>query len=228
MNMTHYMELLAVNQPWNLIIFMAIPVILAETLAITELYLLFTRKFDGAVYYLNRFAGIAVGLYFIGIIYYIITNAVIPITRAGEWRTAIDPIAVGSYVIAGLPLIWIALQEFGLVNRALDQMGRLKIHAICVALFLVFGHIAMIAGMVDPSILGYKGASAHQMSAGADNHEYCHPEEHAKMMEQHQKMMVNMPANQMPMNSGQMPMGGGQMPQQMQQTMPMGNSGHSH
>ena len=44
MNMTHYMELLAVNQPWNLIIFMAIPVILAETLAITELYLLFTRN----------------------------------------------------------------------------------------------------------------------------------------------------------------------------------------
>ena len=29
MNMTHYMELLAVNQPWNLLIFMAIPVVLA-------------------------------------------------------------------------------------------------------------------------------------------------------------------------------------------------------
>jgi hypothetical protein len=27
--MTHYMELLATNQPWNLIIFMAIPVIFA-------------------------------------------------------------------------------------------------------------------------------------------------------------------------------------------------------
>ena len=50
MNMTHYMELLAVNQPWNLIIFMAIPIVLAETLAITELYLLFTRKFDGAIF----------------------------------------------------------------------------------------------------------------------------------------------------------------------------------
>jgi hypothetical protein len=35
--MTHYMELLAVNQPWNLILFMAIPVTLAETIAITEL-----------------------------------------------------------------------------------------------------------------------------------------------------------------------------------------------
>ena len=53
MNMTHYMELLAVNQPWNLIIFMAIPIILAETLAITEFYLLFTRKFEGFVFYLN-------------------------------------------------------------------------------------------------------------------------------------------------------------------------------
>ena len=194
MNMTHYMELLAVNQPWNLIIFMAIPVILAETLAITELYLLFTRKFDGAVYYLNRFAGVAVGIYFVGIIIYIMTNAVVPITKAGEWRTVIDVIAVATYLIAGLPLIWIALQELGFVNKALDQMGKLKIHAICVALFLVFGHIAMIAGMLDPSILGYKGSAVHQMSDSAD-HEYCDPEDHQKMMKQHQKMMQNMPMN---------------------------------
>ena len=156
MNMTHYMELLAVNQPWNLMIFMAIPIILAETLAITEFYLLFTRKFEGAIFYINKFSGIAVGLYFIGIIAYIMTNAVIPITKAGEWRTVIDVIAVGSYVIAGLPLVWIALQELGLVNKGLDPMGKLKIHAICVALFLVFGHVAMISGMIDPGILGYQ------------------------------------------------------------------------
>ena len=116
------MELLAVNQPWNLIIFMAIPVILAETLAITELYLLFTRKFEGAVYYLNRFAGIAVGVYFIGIIAYLMITAVIPITKSGEWRTVIDVIAVGAYLIGGLPLIWIALQEMGFVNQKLNQM----------------------------------------------------------------------------------------------------------
>lgn len=165
MNMTHYMELLAVNQPWNLIIFMAIPVILAETLAITELYLLFTRKFDGAVFLINKFSGIAVGVYFIGIIYYIMTNAVIPITKAGEWRTVIDVIAVGSYLIGGLPLIWIALQEFGLVNQGMNREGKLKIHAICVALFLVFGHIAMISGMLDPSLLGYQPAHTMEMPA---------------------------------------------------------------
>ena len=163
MNMTHYMQLLADNQPWNLLIFMAIPVVLAETLAITELYILFTRKFDGFGFHLNRFAGTAVGLYFIGIIAYLMTTVVLPITKAGEWRTVIDLVAVSTYLIGGLPLIWIALQEFGFVNKSLDQMGKLKIHAICVALFLVFGHIAMISGMLDPSLLGYKGADTHQM-----------------------------------------------------------------
>ena len=39
MTMTHYMELLAENQPWNLLLFMAIPIVLAETIAITELYM---------------------------------------------------------------------------------------------------------------------------------------------------------------------------------------------
>lgn len=145
---------------------MAIPIVLAETLAITELYLLFTRKFDGSVFYLNRFAGIAVGIYFIGIIVYLVQTAVIPITAAGEWRTVIDVIAVATYLIAGLPLIWIALQELGLVNRGLDKMEKLKIHAICVALFLVFGHIAMIAGMLDPAILGYDNPEMHQSHKG--------------------------------------------------------------
>ena len=105
------------------------------------------------------------GIYFIGIIVYLMTTAVIPITKAGEWRTVIDVIAVGSYLIGGLPLIWIALQEFGLVNQGMNREGKLKIHAICVALFLVFGHIAMISGMLDPGLLGYQPAHTMEMPA---------------------------------------------------------------
>ena len=165
MNMTHYMQLLADNQPWNLMLFMAIPIVLAETLAITELYILFTRQFDGLVWRINRVSGTAVGIYFIGIIAYLMTTAVIPITKAGEWRTVIDVIAVGSYLIGGLPRIWIALQEFGLVNKGMNREGQLKIHAICVALFLIFGHIAMISGMLDPGLLGYQPAPAMEMPA---------------------------------------------------------------
>lgn len=170
MNMTHYMELLAVNQPWNLLLFMGIPVVLAETLAITELYLLFTRRFDGWVHGLNRFAGIVVGLYFVGVIIYLMQTAVLPITQAGQWRTIIDVVAVLSYLIGGLPLIAIAAQELGWINRHASREEKLKFHAICVALFLVFGHIAMIAGMMDPGLLGYNadlggGATESGMSS---------------------------------------------------------------
>jgi hypothetical protein len=180
MNMTHYMELLAENQPWNLLIFMAIPVVLAETMAITELYILFTRRLNGVVHQINRAAGIIVGLYFIGVIAYLTQNAVIPLTISGQWRTFIDVVAVISYLISGLPLIWIALQELGLVNRHLGQEARLKVHAVCVAFFLVFGHIAMIAGMTDPALFGYQGVMHEHASPSptqvpsAELHEHRH------------------------------------------------------
>ena len=169
MNMTHYMELLATNQPWNLLIFMAVPIILAETLAITELYLLFTRNFQGWVHKLNRAVGITVGLYFIGVIIYLMMTAVLPITKAGEWRTMIDVIAVGCYLVSGLPLIFIAMQELGIVNASATQNGKLKAHAICVAAFLIFGHIAMIAGMLDPALLGFQADPSSTMPMQHDH-----------------------------------------------------------
>ena len=106
---------------------------------------------------LNRVAGIVVGLYFVGVIVYLTTTAVWPLTVTGQWRTFIDVVAVLSYLIGGLPLIWIALQELGVVNRTLNREAKLKVHATCVAIFLVFGHIAMIAGMTDPGLFGYVG-----------------------------------------------------------------------
>ena len=166
MNMTHYMELLASNQPWNLILFMAIPVVLAETVAITELYILFTRRLDGWVRRLNRLAGVVVGLYFLGIIVYLTVNAVIPITRAGEWRTVIDVVAVGTYLLGGIPLALIALQDLGVIHRGMAGEKKLGWHAAYVAAFLVFAHLAMIAGMTDPTLLGYRAAQ-HEMSMEA-------------------------------------------------------------
>lgn len=160
MNMTHYMELLATNQPWNLILFMAIPVVLAETVAITELHILYTRRLDGWVRALNRGAGIVVGLYFLGIIAYLLVNAVMPITRAGEWRTFIDVVAVGAYLLGGIPLVLIAMQDLGLLHGTLTQEQKLGWHAFYVAAFLVLAHLAMIAGMTDPSLLGYQAPLA--------------------------------------------------------------------
>ena len=164
MLMTHYMELLASNQPWNLLIFMALPVVLAETVAITELYILYTRKFDTWVRQVNRIASILVGITFVGIIAYLMFTAVIPITSAGAWRTWIDVVAVSTYLIGGVPMVLLALQELGLIHRAESDERRLARHATYVAVFLVFAHIAMVAGMMDPGILGYVApAESHDM-----------------------------------------------------------------
>jgi hypothetical protein len=161
MNMTHYMELLAANQPWNLIIFMAIPVGLAETVVITELYILFTRRLDGWVRRINRWAGITVGLYFGGIIVWLLATAVWPITAAGQWRTALDVLAVGAYLLGGIPLLLVALQDLGLIYRHHTPEQKLGRHAAYVAAFLILGHVAMILGMADPGLLGWQGPAGH-------------------------------------------------------------------
>lgn len=165
MSMTHYMELLATNQPWNLILFMAIPVILAETVAITELYVLFSRPKGGAVLAINRAASIVGGLYFCGVFVYLINNAVIPLSTSGQWRGPADVIAVGAYLSGIVPLLGMALLDLGLIGRRLDAHAKLRWHATMVAIFLVVAHIAMIFGMLDPAILS--AAPAAPMDHGA-------------------------------------------------------------
>ncbi|WP_053363119.1 DUF6803 family protein [Bacillus sp. FJAT-27251] len=160
MNMTHYMELLAVNQPWNLLIFMAVPVILAETIAITELAILFTRNLHGTLRKLNKICSIIAGLYFTVIFIYLFQTAVIPLTANGEWRGIIDMIAVGFYLAGIVPLLGMALLDMNLIWRNRTAEEKLKIHAIFVGMFLIVAHVAMIFGMLDPS-LGSGGTSGH-------------------------------------------------------------------
>lgn len=162
--MTHYMELLASNQPWNLIIYMAIPVILAETIAISELYLLFTRNFTGTVRKISRYTGIIAGIYFIPIFLTLMKNAVIPLTQSGGWRGPADVIAVLSYLAGVVPLGGIALLELGFIGKQLDDTGKIRLHTIFVGIFLVVAHVAMIFGMLSPEILSPgPDAMSHEM-----------------------------------------------------------------
>lgn len=153
MPMTHYMELLAVNQPWNLILFMAIPVILAETVAITELFILFSRQYQGRLAGINRFASISGGVYFTGIFIYLMFAAVVPLTVHGGWRGAIDIVSVLGYLAGIVPLLGMAFLDMGWIGKKLDEQGKLKLHATFVAVFLVVAHVAMIFGMLDPYLL---------------------------------------------------------------------------
>ncbi|MEH7376368.1 DUF6803 family protein [Neobacillus drentensis] len=163
MNMTHYMGLLADNQPWNLLIFMAVPVICAEILAISEIAILFTRKLDGALKKLNKVTGIFAGFYFTGIFIYLMKVAYIPLTVNREWKGWIDVVAVTFYLLGIIPFLGMALLDLGLIYRNKTEEEKLKIHAIFVSIFLVVAHIAMIFGMIDPA-LGTGGHSGHDMS----------------------------------------------------------------
>jgi hypothetical protein len=161
MNMTHYMELLATNQPWNLLIFMAVPVILAETLAITELIVLFDRTAGRMVRALNRWSAILSGGYFAVVFVYLLFTAAIPLTLSGGWRGPIDVVAVGFYLFGIVPLGGVALLELRLLGRGMTERDWMKLHVGFVALFLLTAHVAMIAGMLDPTLLGGAAGGGH-------------------------------------------------------------------
>ncbi|AEE47794.1 DUF6803 family protein [Cellulomonas fimi] len=165
MGSTHYMGLLAANQPWNLLLFMAVPVILAETIAVSELAILFRRQVPVAVARLNRYAGLVVGFYFLGVVVYLMRHAVVPLTTSGGWRGWVDVVAVGFYLLGIVPLYGMTLLETRVVGAGWDDRRRLQVHATLVGVFLVVAHVAMIAGMLDPAVAGWE--PTHVMDDGS-------------------------------------------------------------
>jgi len=161
MNMTNYMELLMTNQPWNIIVYMVIPVALAEALVATEFFTVYWRgRNAGPWKFWNRWLGIVLGFYFLFIFLRLMITAVPTL----QWRGPADVLAVGSYLAGVAPLFAIALLELGLLGRGKTEDQKLRLHFTLLIAFLVVAHVAMVFGMVDPALMGYgKAASAHPM-----------------------------------------------------------------
>ena len=159
--MTNYMELIMTNQPWHLLFFMAIPVILAESLVVTEFYCLF-RGERGIWSAANKFIGVVVGIYFAAVFVYLSAN-VLP---AIEWRGEADKIAIVSYLAGVVPLLSITLLELGVVGKNLGDKSRRQVHFLLLTGFLVVSHIAMIFGMTEPQF--------SEMPMSHEHHEHGH------------------------------------------------------
>ena len=143
------MELIMTNQPFNLIFFMAIPVILAESLVVTEFYCLWRIQSTSGIWHgLNRLFGIVIGIYFAAVFIYFALNVLPDL----QWRGTLDKIAVMSYLIGVVPLMGITLLELGLVGKNLNDKLRRQVHFLLLTGFLVVSHIAMIFGMTEPQI----------------------------------------------------------------------------
>ena len=135
--MTHYMKLLATNQPWRLVLFKK------------------DQRWgkDSRIRRLNNTVGIILGFYFLGVFIYLFKTAVIPLTMGAGWRRVDDVIAVGFYLLGVVPLFGIALLEIGLLARGWVEDKNIWLHAAFVGLFLGVAHVAMIFGMLNPHLL---------------------------------------------------------------------------
>ncbi len=156
MIMTNYMDLLAANSPWNLILFMVIPVVTAEALVAAEFYTLFLGDGQNDGWRkLEKKLGIFSGVYFSGVVIYLLTTVV----PALAWKGLLDQIAVISYLLGIIPLGGIALLELGILWRDASPAQRTQKHFQLLIGFLVISHIAMIFGMTDPTLSGWSPAS---------------------------------------------------------------------
>lgn len=152
MVMTHYMELLSLHEPWFLILFMLVPMVLAEMILASGAFSLLykdsrSEKWDS----LSHVCGLILGVFFIVATVYIVTSYVPTI----QWRGPIDYISIWAYVLGVIPAVLILLQELGIIFKSSDSTAKIKKHIVLMILFVLFTHLAMVFGMADPQLAGY-------------------------------------------------------------------------
>ena len=187
------MELLSLNQPYNLILYMVIPVGLTELLVAMEfltMYHMDSGK-NAGFKAVSKFAGIVLGVYFTALVIYFMAK----IYPSIKWRGYADVIAVYSYLIGVIPLLGIALLELNLIYKNASEKAKLKLHFCLLIFALIVAHVAMIFGMVDPTITGYKaenGAMDMQMNMPMNMPADMPMHDHHKMMQNMGEMHMNM------------------------------------
>lgn len=200
MVMTHYMELLSLHEPWFLILFMLVPMVLAETILASGAFSLLykdsrSEKWDS----LSHVCGLILGVFFIVATVYIVTSYVPTI----QWRGPIDYISIWAYVLGVIPAVLILLQELGIIFKGIDATAKIKKHIVLMILFVLFTHLAMVFGMADPQLAGYVPPKQNNMQMQMNGNM---PMDHSQM--DHSQMNHDQMNGQM---NGQMNNNNGQM-----------------
>jgi hypothetical protein len=170
--MTHYAGLIMGNQPWGNLWFMAVPFVLVYSVVLSGHAITRARNRHTAgglepvevfrtgatmrrLRGFQRAAGIVAGLYFVGLVGYLVPRAVWPLISLGGFFGWADIIAVFAYGLAGLAGAVLYAQETQLLPargvELLDENDRL----LSQDRIIVAAHVAMIFGMFAPWVLGY-------------------------------------------------------------------------
>lgn len=152
MLMTQYMSLLMANSPYNLIFFMVVPMVIAETIAITEIILLFSSKPLLKVHSLNSICTFISGIVMLVLVFLFIKELVLPANEQNLWKGWIDYASALLFMVAVVPLVLMSLLQVNLIFRKANKRTKMAVKIVLLSIYLVTSHAAMVFGMLDPAL----------------------------------------------------------------------------
>lgn len=152
MLMTQYMSLLMANSPYNLIFFMVVPMVIAETIAITEIVLLFSSKPLLKVHSLNSICTFISGIVMLVLGFLFIKELVLPANEQSLWKGWIDYASALLFMVAVVPLVLMSLLQVNLIFRKANKRTKMAVKIVLLSIYLVSSHAAMVFGMLDPAL----------------------------------------------------------------------------
>ena len=152
MLMTQYMSLLMANSPYNLIFFMVVPMVIAETIAITEIVLLFSSKPLLKVHSLNSICTFISGIVMLVLVFLFIKELVLPANEQNLWKGWIDYASALLFMVAVVPLVLMSLLQVNLIFRKATKRTKMAVKIVLLSIYLVTSHAAMVFGMLDPAL----------------------------------------------------------------------------
>ena len=152
MLMTQYMSLLMANSPYNLIFFMVVPMVIAETIAITEIILLFSSKPLLKVHSLNSICTFISGIVMLVLGFLFIKELVLPANEQNLWKGWIDYASALLFMVAVIPLVLMSLLQVNLIFRKANKRTKMAVKIVLLSIYLVTSHAAMVFGMLDPAL----------------------------------------------------------------------------
>ena len=152
MLMTQYMSLLMANSPYNLIFFMVVPMVIAETIAITEIILLFSSKPLLKVHSLNSICTFISGIVMLVLGFLFIKELVLPANEQNLWKGWIDYASALLFMVAVVPLVLMSFLQVNLIFRKANKRTKMAVKIVLLSIYLVTSHAAMVFGMLDPAL----------------------------------------------------------------------------
>ena len=152
MLITQYMSLLMANSPYNLIFFMVVPMVIAETIAITEIVLLFSSKPLLKVHSLNSICTFISGIVMLVLGFLFIKELVLPANEQNLWKGWIDYASALLFMAAVIPLVLMSLLQVNLIFRKANKRTKMAVKIVLLSIYLVTSHAAMVFGMLDPAL----------------------------------------------------------------------------